>query len=98
MSREWAATNRFRGEGVAIDRHVKLPAKHLEPADVIAVLVREEHTIELLGRDPAKPEAMNQLTCTEPAIDEEPAMVGHEQGRISGAATSEHREAEHDRL
>ena len=69
MCREWAATNRFRGEGVAIDRHVKFPAKNLEPADVIAVLVREEHAIELLGRDPAKPEAKNQLTRTQPAIE-----------------------------
>ena len=70
-------------------------AEHLEPANVIAMLVRQEHTIELLRRHAAKREPHYELTRTQPAIDQQPAMIGHEQRAVSGAPTAERREAEH---
>ena len=97
MRGERAAADRFRGQGVAIDRDVKFPAEHFQPADVIAMLMRQEHAIELRRRDPAEREPHHQLARAQAAIDEQPAMIGHDQRAVSGAATAEHREAEHTR-
>ena len=39
-------TNRFRGQRIAINRNLEFPAEHLQPADVIAMLVCQEHAVE----------------------------------------------------
>ena len=97
MRAERAAADRFRGQGIAIDRHVKLPAEHFQTADVIAMFVRQEHAIELRGRHPAKREPHDELARAQAAIDEQSAVIGHDQRAISRAAAAEHREAEHAR-
>src|SRR5213075_635239 len=88
----------FRGEPVAINRDMKFPAEHFEPANVIPVLVRQEHAIELRRRDSALLEADDDLSRAQSAIDQNPAMIGRDQSAISCAAAAEHGQSEHARL
>jgi hypothetical protein len=74
---------------------VKFWAQHFEPADVIAVLMSEKDTVEVFRRDPAQGEAIDELTRAESAVDQEPAMIGHDERAISGAPTSEHGQTKH---
>ena len=74
---------------------MKFPAEHFEPADVIAMFVGEEHAIELPRRDPALLEPDHDLPRAEPAIDQNPAMIGRDQRAISRAAAAEHGQSEH---
>ena len=97
MRAERTTADRLRGQRIAINRHVKLPAKHFQSADVISVLMSQKHAIELRRRHSAEREPHHELARAQAAIDEQPAMVGHDQRAISGAATAEHREAEHAR-
>ena len=97
MSGERTGADRFRGESVAINRDTKFPTKHLESADVIAVFMREQDAIELIGRHPAEREPEDELARAQPAIDEKPAMIGREEGGVPRAPAPEHREAEHAR-
>ena len=97
MRCERSASNRFRGKRVAINRHLIFAAEHFEPANMIAMFVREQDAIELFRRDPAKRETIHDLPRAQSAIDQEPAMIGRDQGRISGAAASEHGQTEHVR-
>ena len=76
---------------------MELPTKYLETADVIAVFVGEKHAIELLGFDPAKFEPNNQLPRAQAAVDEQPAMIGGDEGGVTGTAAPEHRQTEHRR-
>ena len=64
---------------------------------MIAVLVGEKNAVELFRPDAAKFEPDNKLPRAQSAIDQQPAMIGREQGRVPPAATAEHREAEHSR-
>ena len=61
VARQRSATDRFRGERVAINRDMKFPAKHIEAADVIAVFVGEQDPIELVWGDSALGQAQDQL-------------------------------------
>jgi hypothetical protein len=65
---------------------------------VIAVLVGEEHAIELPRSDSALLEAQDELARAQSAIDQQPAMIGRDQRAVSGAAAAEHRQSEHVRL
>ena len=65
---------------------------------MIAMFVRQEDAIELLGSDPAEREAHNELTRAQSAIDQNPAMIGRDERAVPGAAAAEHRETEHIRL
>ena len=62
---------------------------------MIAVLVGEEHAIELLGRDSALLETQDELPRAQAAIDEKPAMIGRDQRAVSRAPAAEHRQTEH---
>src|SRR5881394_1005624 len=77
---------------------MKFPAEHFEPANMIAVFVGEEHTIELPRRDSALLEPDHDLSRAESAIDQDPAMIGRDQGAIPRAAAAEHGQSEHARL
>jgi hypothetical protein len=93
-----AAANGFGRERIAIDRDLKFPAEHFETANVIAVLVGEEHAIELPRRDPALLEPQDELARAQPAIDQQPAMFGRDQRAVARAAAAEHGQGEHVRL
>ena len=71
------------------------PAEHFETANVIAVFMGQKHAIELVRRNSALSETKNQLARAQSTIDEEPAMIGRDEGAISCAAAAEHRETEH---
>ena len=90
--------NRFRGQGIAKNRDLKFAAKHLQPADVVAMLVGEKDAIEFVRGDPAEREAENELARAQAAVDEQPAMVGRDQRAVSGASAPEHRQTKHFRL
>ena len=89
------AANRFGGERIAINRHGEFAAKNFEPANVIAVFVREQDAIELFGRHAALFETQNDLARAQSAIDENFAVIGRDQRAIPGAAAAEHGETEH---
>jgi hypothetical protein len=95
--RQRPAPNRFRGQRVAINRDSKFPAEHFQSADMIAVFMGEENSVELFWPDSAEFEPENKLPRAQSAIDQEPAMIGRKQRRVPGAAAAEHREAEHSR-
>jgi hypothetical protein len=65
---------------------------------MITMFVREKHAIELVRSDPAPREAQDELTRAQPAIDEDPAMIGRDERTISRAAAPEHCQTEHARL
>jgi uncharacterized protein len=98
MIGQHTATNGFGGERIAIDRDLKFPAEHFETANVIAMLVGQEDAIELPRRDPALLEPQNELARAQPAIDQQPAMIGRDQRTVARAAAAEHGQGEHVRL
>ena len=73
-------------------------AEDVETANVIAVFVGEEDAIELVGRDSALGQAQDQLPRAQPAVDQQPAMIGRDERAVSGAPAAEHRQTEHVRL
>jgi len=96
VSLEWAvATRSFCRQRVAINRHIKFPAKDFKTADVIAVFVREKDAIQPLGHDAALLQTQHQLPRAQPAIDKNLAMIRCNQGAVSRASAAEHGQAEH---
>jgi hypothetical protein len=93
-----ASADCFRRERIAIDRDLKFPAKHFETANMIAMFVGEENAIELLRGNSALREAQDKLARAQSAIDEHPAVLGGNEGAVSGAPAPEHRQSEHVRL
>src|SRR2546423_1690986 len=77
---------------------MKFPAKDFEPANVIAVLVRQQHTVELRRRDPALLQPDDDLPRAQSAIDQNPAMIRRDERAISCATAAEHGQSEHARL
>ena len=69
---------------------MEFPAKHFQPANMIAVLVGQEHAIELGRRDPALLEPNHDLPRAQSAIDQNPAVIGRDERAISRAAAAEH--------
>ena len=65
---------------------------------MIAVLVGEEDAIELVGSDSALGQAQDELARAQTSVDQEPAMIGRDQGAVSRAPAAEHRQSEHVRL
>ena len=77
MSLERTITsNCFRRQRVGINRHVKFSAENFKSANVVRVFVSQKHAIKLLRRDTALLQAQNQLSCAQPAIDQNLAMIG----------------------
>ncbi len=64
---------------------------------MIPVLVGEEDAIQFVRLNSAEREAQHQLARAQTSIDQEPAMIGRDQGRIPGTAASEHGQAKHVR-
>ena len=65
------ATNGLGRLRVAINRKGKFPAKHLQPANVIAMLMGKKQSIELLGGDAALLKPDHDLARAQSAIDQE---------------------------
>jgi hypothetical protein len=70
---------------------MKFPGKHFEAANVIAMFVGEEDAIELVGSDCALCEAQDKLSRAQSAVDQQPAVIGRNEGAVSRAAAPEHR-------
>ena len=98
VSGQGSAANRFRRERVAINWDTKFPAKHFEAANVIAMFVGEEDTIEPVGSDAALSEAQDKLPRGQSTIDQQPAMIGRDERAVSRAPAPEHRQTKHSRL
>jgi hypothetical protein len=92
------AAGRFGGEGVAINRDVKFAAKNSKPADVIAMFVGEEDSVELFWRDPTLLQTQDDLARAQSAINQDPAMISRHQSGVPSTAAPEHGEAEHARI
>ena len=90
-----ATTNGFGRERVAINRHRKFPAQDFETTNMIAVLVREQNTVELLRGHPALLETPDELARAQSAVDQNLAMIRGEERAIPGAAAAEHGQTEH---
>jgi hypothetical protein len=89
------ATNGLGRLRIAINRKGEFPAKHLQPANVIAMLMSEKQSIELLGGDTALLQPDDDLARAESAIDQNAAVIGGNESAIPGAAAAEHGQAEH---
>lgn len=89
------ASKRFRGQRVAINRDIKLAAKHVQPANVIAMFMGEQNAIELFRRNAALLQAQHETARTQSAIDQNFAVIGRDQRAISRATAPEHGEGEH---
>ncbi len=85
----------FRREPVAIDRGGELLAPHIERAGVIAVLVREQHAIDLQRVQAALREPQHDLPRAEPAIHEQARLRRLHQCAIARAAAAEDRDGKH---
>src|SRR2546430_1781153 len=66
------ATNGLGGLGVAINWDGKLPAKHFQTANVIAMFMGQKQSIQLFGRHAALFEPDDDLARAQPAIDQNP--------------------------
>src|SRR5205814_4621274 len=91
------ATNGLGRLCVAINWKGKLPAKHLQPANVIAMLMSKKQSIELLRGYPTLLKPDDDLARAESAIDQNVAVTGGNEGAIPGAAAAEHGQTEHGR-
>jgi hypothetical protein len=89
------ATNGLGRLRVAINRKGEFPAKHSQPANVIAMLMSEKQSIELFGGDAALLKPDDDLARAQSAIDQNPAVIGGNESAIPGAAAAEHGQAEH---
>jgi len=89
------ATNGLGRLRVAINRKGEFPAKHLQPANVIAMLMGKKQSIELLGGDTALLKPDHDLARAQSAIDQNPAVIGGNKSAIPGTAAAEHGQAEH---
>ena len=89
------AAHRFCRQRIAINRHVKFPAKDFKPADMVAVFVREKHAIELLRCYTTLFQAQYHLSSAETAVDENLAMIRCDQGAVSRTPAAKHGQAEH---
>src|SRR5207245_5609048 len=70
------ATNGLGRLCVAINWNGKFPAKHFQPATVIAMLVCKKQTVELLGGDATLLKADDDLARAQSTIDQNPAVIG----------------------
>ena len=89
------ATNGLGRLRVAINWNGKFPAKHLQPANVIAMLMGKKQTVELLGGDATLLKADDDLARAQSTIDQNPAVIGGNESAIPGAAAAEHGQTEH---
>ncbi len=89
------APDRFGGERVAINRHVQFAAENFEPANVIAVLVREQNAIEPVRRHAALFKAQDNLPGAQSAIDKNFTVIGRHKRAVPGTAAAEHGQTEH---
>ena len=89
------AANGLGGLRIAVNWNGKLPAKYLQSANVIAMLVSEKQSIELLGDNATLLKPDDDLAGTQSAIDQNVAMTGGNEGAIPGAAAAEHGQTEH---
>src|SRR5207247_5695182 len=89
------ATNGLGRLPVAINWNGKFPAKHLQTANVIAMLMSKKQTIELLGGNAALLKPDDDLARAQSAIDQNPAVIGGNESAVPGAAAAEHGQAEH---
>src|SRR2546421_10049767 len=62
------ATNDLGGLRIAVNWNGKLPAKHLQPANVIAMLMSKKQSIELLRGNPTLLKPDDDLARAQPAI------------------------------
>ena len=89
------AANGLGGLRIAVNWNGKLPAKHLQPANVIAMLVSKKQSIELLGGNATLLKPHYDLARAQSAIDQNVAMTGGNESAIPGAAAAEHGQTEH---
>ena len=89
------AANGLGGLRIAVNWNGKLPAKHLQSANVIAMLVSKKQSIELLGGNATLLKPHYDLARAQSAIDQNVAMTGGNEGAIPGAAAAEHGQTEH---
>jgi hypothetical protein len=89
------ATHGLGGLRIAVNWNGKLPAKHLQPANVIAMLVSKKQSIELLGGNATLLKPDYDLARAQSAIDQNPAVIGGNKSAIPGTAAAEHGQAEH---
>jgi len=80
---------------IAVNWNGKLPAKHLQPANMIAMLVRKKQSIELLGGNATLLKSDRDLARAQSAIDQNVAMTRGNEGAIPGATAAEHGQTEH---
>jgi hypothetical protein len=62
---------------------------------MIAVLMREQNAIELLGCHLALGKTEYELPRAQSTIDQQPAMFGRDQRAVAAAAAAEHGQTEH---
>jgi hypothetical protein len=74
---------------------VKFPAEHFETANMIAVFMGEQHTVELSRADSALLEPERELARAQAAINQKPAMIGRDERAVSCAAAAKHGQCEH---
>jgi len=89
------ATNGLGRLRVAINWNGKFPAKHFQPANVIAMLMCKKQTVELLGGDATLLKADDDLARAQSTIDQNPGVIGGNESAIPGTAAAEHGQAEH---
>src|SRR4029453_13310754 len=74
---------------------MEFAAKNFKSTDVVAVFVREQDAINLLGHHAAMLQAQHQLPRAESAIDKDFAVIRCNQRAVSRAPAAEHGQAEH---
>jgi hypothetical protein len=82
---------------VRINRHREFATEHFQAANVIAVLVSEQNTVELFRHHAALLKPEHNLPRAQSAIDQNFAMIGRDERTVPGTAAPEHRQTEHDR-
>ena len=80
---------------VAIDWNGKFSAKHLQTANVVAVLMSKKQPIDLLGSDATLLKTDDDLARAQSAINQNPAVIGGNESAIPGAAAAEDGQTEH---
>jgi hypothetical protein len=78
-----------------IDGDLALPAKDLEAASVIAVLVRKDDGTEAVGLDPDLGETCAKLACGKSRIDKDTGVFVADEGTVARTAATEDRQMEH---
>ncbi len=85
------------GEEVGINGNAAFAQENIDTSCVVAVLVRDEDSVQVIGRNAESFETKGELFGAEPSIDENAGRATLDKGCVATASTAENCHLNHGR-